>query len=391
MRVLFTSTPNHGHLYPLVPFARALADAGHEVAFAMRAAFAPTLADLGFRHFPAGLDRHSNEVYPQLRTWRGPDCVAFVQREVFAGLYPRHLVPDLLALAATSPPNLVVRETSEYGGCLAAEVLGIPHAAVGINAVGAFVPREQVAEALDARRAAHGLPPDPTAAMRDRYLTLRPFPPGFRDPALPVAPVTHYLRPLLGDRAGAEGLPAWVAALPNRPVVYIGMGTALHESASLFRPLLAGLRDQPLTLVATVGRDQDPADYGPQPENVHIERYIPLSLLLPHCDLAVTAGGSGTLVAALAHGLPVVVVPVVADQPANAARCAALGLGRVVPPADLTPETARRAVLAVLADPACRAAAERVRDEIAALPGPERAVELLEQLASEQQPIFAQH
>ena len=327
-------------------------------------------------------------MFPRLRTWQGPDRVAFVQREVNAGLYPRHLVPDLLALAATWPPDLVVRETSEYGGCLAAEVLGVPHAAVGINAVGAFIPREQVAEALDARRAEHGLPPDPTAAMRDRYLTLRPFPPGFRDPALPVAPVTHYLRPMLGDRAGSEELPAWVAALPDRPVVYVGLGTGSNEPA-VFRAFLAGLRDEPLTLIVTVGRDQDPADYGPQPENVHIERFIPLSLLLPHCDLAVTAGGSGTLVAALAHGLPVVVVPVAADQPANAARCAALGLGRVIARADLTPETAREAVLAVLGDPAYRAAAERMRDEIAALPGPEHTVALLERMAAERQPLLA--
>ena len=62
----------------------------------------------------------------------------------------------------------------------------------------------------------------------------------------------------------------------------------------------------------------------------------------------------------------------------------------MVPPADLTPETARQAVLAVLGDPAYRAAAERMRDEIAALPGPEHAVALLERLAAEKQPILAE-
>ena len=388
MRVLFTSTYGYGHFLPLVPFARALADAGHEVAFAAPAVLAGAVAHSGFRYFPAGLDRDLNDVYPELRTWLGPDRVAFVQGEVFAGRYPRHMLPDLLALAATWPPDLVVRETSEYGGCLAAEVLGILHAAVGINAVGEFHLRAHIAAPLGALRAAHGLPPDPEAAMRNRYLTLRPFPPRFQDPALPVAPATHYVRPMLGERPGAEQLPAWVAALPDRPVVYVGLGTAFNQPA-IFRAIIAGLRDEALTLIVTVGRDQDPADYGPQPDNVHIERYIPLSLLLTHCDLAVTSGGSGTLTAALAHGLPLVVVPIAADQPENAARCAALGLGRVVPPADLTPEAARQAVLAVLADPTWRAAAERMRDEIAALPGPEHAVALLERLAAERRPILA--
>jgi len=115
--------------------------------------------------------------------------------------------------------------------------------------------------------------------------------------------------------------------------------------------------------------------------------YIPLSLLLPHCDLVVTNGGSGTLTAALGHGLPVVVVPIAADQPANAARCAALDLGRVVEHTELTPERARDVVLGVLGDPSYRRNAERLRDEIAALPGPGYAVALLERLAIEKQPL----
>jgi len=120
---------------------------------------------------------------------------------------------------------------------------------------------------------------------------------------------------------------------------------------------------------------------------VHIERYIPLSLLLPHCDAAVTNGGSGTLMAALGQGLPVVVVPISADQPANAARCAALGLGRVVECTTLTPESAREAMLGVLREPSYRRNAERLRDEMAALPGPEYVVELLERLAVEKRPL----
>jgi UDP:flavonoid glycosyltransferase YjiC (YdhE family) len=388
LRALFTTLPFYGHFHPLVPFARALADAGHEVAFATGASFGPAVTHAGFRHFPAGFDRSSAGVYPALRTLRGPDRDAFVERYVFGDLRPRHLLPDLLALAAAWPPQLVVRETAEFAGGLAAEALDIPHAAVSIGASGEPTTLGLVAAPLDALRAAHGLAPDPGLAMLYRYLRLCPFPPGFQDPARPVAPTTQYLRPLLADHSGPEGLPAWVGALPDRPVVYVGLGTVFNEPA-IFRACLAGLRDEALTLVVTVGRDQDPADYGPQPDNVHLARYIPLSLLLAHCDLVVTNGGSGTLTAALAHGLPLVVVPLNADQPGNAARCAALGLGRVVPPAELTPEAARRAVLAVLADPRYRANAARLRDEIAALPGPERGAALLERLAAERQPIVA--
>ncbi len=92
---------------------------------------------------------------------------------------------------------------------------------------------------------------------------------------------------------------------------------------------------------------------------------------------------------ALAHGLPMVLLPMGADQPHNAARCRALGVARVLDAVRATPEKVRDAVSTVLGDPAYRRAAERMRAEIAALPGPEHAVTLLEQLAKENRPSGA--
>ena len=86
---------------------------------------------------------------------------------------------------------------------------------------------------------------------------------------------------------------------------------------------------------------------------------------------------------------PLVIVPVNGDQPRNAQRCADLGVGRVVGPDARTPEAIRAAVRAVLADPTYRINAGRVRDEMAALPGMDHAVALLERLAREKQPILS--
>ena len=126
MRVLFTTIPGYGHFHPLVPFARALADAGHELAVATHAASASAVAHSGFRHVPAGFQGDFHAVFPQARTMAVPDFVAFMQREIFGAFRPRHMVPDLLAFAATWRPDLIVREEREYGGCIAAEALGLP-------------------------------------------------------------------------------------------------------------------------------------------------------------------------------------------------------------------------------------------------------------------------
>nr|WP_309794649.1 nucleotide disphospho-sugar-binding domain-containing protein [Inquilinus ginsengisoli] len=90
--------------------------------------------------------------------------------------------------------------------------------------------------------------------------------------------------------------------------------------------------------------------------------------------------GSGSVIGALAHGLPSVLIPLGADQPHNAARCEDLGVARVLDAVRCTPAMVRDAVAAVLADPACRRAAEAVRDEIAAMPDAAHAVTLLQRL-----------
>jgi MGT family glycosyltransferase len=176
--------------------------------------------------------------------------------------------------------------------------------------------------------------------------------------------------------------PAWLAGLVE-PVVYVTLGTIFNlESGDLFERVLAGLRGLDVEVVVTVGRDLDPSELGPQPANVHVERYLPQALLLPRCTVIVSHGGSGSVVGALAHGLPMVLIPLGADQPLNAARCAELGVAELLDAGTSSAEDVRAAVACVLSDPLYRTGAERIREEIAGLPGPEHAVRLLERLAA---------
>ena len=95
------------------------------------------------------------------------------------------------------------------------------------------------------------------------------------------------------------------------------------------------------------------------------------------------------MIGALAHGLPMVVIPIGADQPRNAQRCHDLHVARVVHAPEATPDRVRAEASDVLADPTYRLHAERMRGEIAALPGPDHAVRLLERLATERHPLLS--
>jgi MGT family glycosyltransferase len=250
--------------------------------------------------------------------------------------------------------------------------------------------RQLVAQPIARLRAAFDLPPDPASATLFRYLHLAYEAPRFHDPRFPLAPTAHLLRPILLTESGGENSPAWIAQLVERPTIYATLGTVFNSrTPGLFEAILEGLNAEPVNLILTVGRDRDPDEFGPQRENVRIERYVPQGLLLPHCDLVITHAGYGTVTAALSCGLPMVAIPIDADQPLNAERCAALGVARVIEYRQRTPEAIRDAARTVLADRSYRRNAERTRDEMGALPGPEHAVALLERLATEQQPMFA--
>ena len=191
------------------------------------------------------------------------------------------------------------------------------------------------------------------------------------------------------DASRNDDVPAWMRELPSRPTVYLTLGSVFPlESGDLFARVISGVGDMPVTLIVTVGPEIDPDDFGPQPPNVRIEHWIPQAPLLSHCDLVISHGGSGSVIGALAHGLPLVVIPMGADQPHNAERCKALGVARILDPIAATPDEVREAVRAVLAEPSYREAAGRLAREALGLPGPAHAVMLLERLAAERRPLL---
>ncbi len=396
MRVLFTLLPATGSLQPLVPVAHALAAAGHEVAFCSAPRFRPDVAATGFLSFPAGLDWHCSDpryidilcaaagvTFPSLP---GNARFTWVTNELFIGAAAQRMVDDVVRIARHWGADLVVRESLEFSGAAAAEVLDLPHASVAAAADSALDLRMHLAPALARLRAQVGLPADPGVAMPYRYLHLCFMPRRWDRPEAQFPSTARFLRHTNTPRPG-EQLPAWFDALPDRPHVLVSLGTVFHRTPGLYETILEALREEPVNLLVAVGRDQDPARFGPQPAHIRIERYLPQSLLLLDCALFVTHGGFNSVKEALSLGVPLVVIPIAGDQPYSAERCAALGVGQAVGPEERTADRIRAAVRAVLTDPCYQAQAEAMRREMLALPGIERAVEWLEELAHERRPV----
>ncbi len=383
MRILFTCVPGFGHFYPMVPLAQAMRDAGHEVGFATAGRFCQNVvAPTGFSAFPAGLS--PVEAQDRLRSYQGSGVGALSGPQqgalLFAGPAASAKAADLTQIIHNWAPQLVVHDAVDLGAPLAASSAGLPYAS---HSSGPLQPPElwDLAEVVIERAwRERGLQPDHHAGIF-RHLYLDICPPRLQSPDIVDVTVARPMRPVIFDGSRPMGLEPWLAALPEAPTIYVSMGTVFNATPGLFETVLGALADEVLNVIATVGLDRDPAELGPQPANVHVMRYLPQSIVLPRCAAVICHGGSGTTLAALAHGLPLLILPQGANQAWNGRCCAAAGVGAVLEREEMSQAAVRGKVREML-DLACyREGARGVQREIAQMPSPAETVEALEALA----------
>ncbi|MGH7439348.1 MAG: nucleotide disphospho-sugar-binding domain-containing protein [Polyangiaceae bacterium] len=386
MRVLLTCSPAYGHFHPMGPLARALAAAGHEVAFATAADFCERVERCGFRAFPAGLEMPERgemmrRVIADMMKAPPADRPKLGFPRVFGEYGAPAMLPDLRDVLASYRPQLLIHDTSELAGPIAATAAGIPYVN---HSFGHLLAADVIALAAEKvaplwKQIGHDPPPQ---AGLFRHLYLDICPPSLQFPDISGVATRQALRPVPFDAEVDEQLPAWVDAMPAAPTVYVTMGTVFNEAQPLFRAILEGLRDEQVNIIVTLGKAGDPAALGPQPAHVHVERYVPQTLLFSRCHAIVSHGGSGTMLGALSAGLPLLSIPQGADQFRNAERCRTAGVGKALWPHELSAEAVRRDVRALLEEPRFRESAGRVRKEIEAMPGPGDVIGVLEHLVS---------
>jgi UDP:flavonoid glycosyltransferase YjiC (YdhE family) len=268
-------------------------------------------------------------------------------------------------------PDLVLREPCEYASAVVAGRLGIPTAQVAISlAEGEEGSIAAAAPALEAHR--DGLVEELRASP---YLTRFPA-------SLDPSPFAHTVR-FRETRDGiVRPLPDWWEG-SEAPLVYVSFGTVLGYmtmAATVYRTVLEALAPLPVRALLTVGHRFDPSGLDPLPGNVHVEAWVEQADVFGHAELVVCHGGSGTAFGALAAALPVLVVPVFADQFENGRRIAEAGAGLVVDAAEPKVRGSRRviarddalritrAIATMLAKTSYRDHARRIAGEIASAP-----------------------
>ncbi|WP_037366033.1 glycosyltransferase [Amycolatopsis orientalis] len=383
MRILFTSLASYGHVYPLLPLATAARDVGHDVVYATASAFHPTLEKAGLEPAAAGLTMQ--EVFGRLFAGESRNRHDIPQAELneaigkaFGRVLPTQFMADLAPVLTERKPDLVVYEMGNPGGAFAAGKAGIPAVGHGFGRVSSGGPMDHISDQIDAFAAEAGF------EGNSRLFWGHPFvdicPPSVQASEFIAGARRVPLRPVGWSEPG--DLPSGVEGRDrSRPLVYLTLGTTPASQAHLLTSALQGLASLDVDVLVATGPAVDVATLGEVPSNVQLEAWVPQSELLPHVDLVVHHGGSGTTLGAFSAGVPQLLLPQGADQFTNADAVVEAGAGAKLLGDELTTDAVRETASRLLADSTVADAVRKLAEEVAAMPSPEEVAAELPQYA----------
>ncbi|MFE7722533.1 glycosyltransferase [Nocardia rhizosphaerihabitans] len=367
MRILFSSTPAHGHLLPMVPLERAARWAGHVTAFLTHGSVADVVAPAEVLSAGATLEESLAVVHRRTGADATTDMSPATVAEFFGGARIDLGADESLAAAAAFAPDLIVAEAADFLGPLVASKLGVPWIshAVGIAVDPAIA--EAVVEVAAQRMKERNIELAPPIAAVD------PWPESLQSETWEPSRDRIDIRP---EAPESEHDAPWTApSFPGRaelPRVLVTLGTIVDEPGTL-TAIIDSLLEQEVNIVVAVHPASDPRDLTVDASRVHVTGFVPMRNLLDGVDVVVSSGGAGTVLSVLSAAVPMVILPLGLDKPLNAERAAAVGVAAVIH----DPRQAGAAAVRILGTPSFAVAATEMAARIAAMKPADEVLALL--------------
>lgn len=421
-RILVSVLPASGHINPILAIAQALTANGHNVSFTTDQSYSAQLERAGYSlypmAYPEGAVQETLDAFRQPARWISQFSLHPPQSFFFCNLDT--LTDSIISAIDIFQPDVLLTDLNQYAGPIAADARQLPYASYCaiVNPIRSkdippfgmgldWAPRWQwkrftwpllglvlhpilwrYDRIVNRVRRRHKLPPVHGALLaHSPYLTLVPVTSAYEYPRSDLPQEVMYVGSVTTPQRGEvhNDFP-WKFFDDERPAIYVSMGTIV-QGDRVFRHVIELARDANWKAIIAIGRDSNPLDYHPLPDNVIVRQFVPQLEILQRVDAVVSHGGNNTVTETLMHGLPLVVIPISADQPDSAAHVAASGAGIRLSPWRLTRGKLGRAIDAVLVNDAFREAAKRIQASYALTDGPQTSARLIELLAATGQPI----
>ena len=153
------------------------------------------------------------------------------------------------------------------------------------------------------------------------------------------------------------------------PVIYISLGTVIKGATIFFKRCVQAFEKEDVTVILSVGKQFDIRKLGKIPGNFHVYQTVPQLSVLKQADVFVTHGGMNSVSEALVCGVPMVVIPFMADQPTNARRIEELGLGKRLDYKEVSSELLKQTVLELFTDKELQERVAGMKEKMENCPG----------------------
>lgn len=158
-------------------------------------------------------------------------------------------------------------------------------------------------------------------------------------------------------------------AIKGKRPIYISLGTVLNQSIDFYKLCFLALGNTDHTVVMSIGNKVHISDLGEIPTNFIVKSYV------PQMDVLVTHGGMNSTNEALYYGVPLIVIPLSADQPIIARQVANIGAGVTLQMQSLTASQLRETVEHVLNHPSFQIAVANISESFQRSGGYRQAVD----------------
>jgi MGT family glycosyltransferase len=356
-KALLVNFSGEGHINPTVGLVEELIRRGEEVVYVggerFRERSEKTGADFrGYQEtFLANSPRFQSDQLQEKMREMFPKMLDFMER----------ITPEILEKVKGEQFDYCLYDMMFIPGMIIAQVLGLPRIAFSTTFVWKEIPqfgRERAVSLLDGMKKL-------TQKMADRYgVDLNPgnFP-SFGDMTLvftsryfhPDAETfddsVKFVGPSIAPRKDCEMLDIPIGKQGDRRVIYVSMGTIVNYQVELYRKCIEAFRDLDTMVILSIGQHTPMEELPDIPDNFIVRRYVPQLEVLKHADLFITHGGMNSTNEGLYYGVPLLIIPLVNDQPLVANRVKELGAGIVLDPSTVTPAVLRESAEKIWADP----------------------------------------
>lgn len=367
MKILFINLPYHGHVIPTIGLVQELIRAGHQVTYLMPRDWESQISDsgavfLGYDSSPK-LDKQIRNAFFKAEEVITTFDLLIYEQFFFVDkqLAEKHGKKCVRIFTAPATNKELMRAFLSSGGPMGIFRIPLIGTLWTMDCIKGLGIRLKCPNWLDE------IVENPPAC--NLVYTLRRFQP-FAD-SFPENRF-HFIGPSVYDRKEKD-FPAL-----SGPVIYISIGTILKGAEAFFRACLEAFQNQAVTVVLSVGNSFDISKLGAIPENFIVKNHVPQISVLKQASLFITHGGMNSISEAMIHGVPMVVIPFVSDQPVNARQVVRLGLGKILDYRSITPDSLKDTAFSIWSDETILANVRAMKEIVAQAPGNAGAVKIID-------------